>query len=72
MATWMKRRGRMNEQQTVEFKRKALTDELDVLKKNRVRMEVDIYALGTAVDEYAEKAESSSNLTLITKSNRFC
>lgn len=34
-------------------------------------MEVDICALEKSADEYAEKAESSGNLTLISKSNSF-
>lgn len=42
-------------------KRKAFTDELEVLKKKRARMEADICALEKSVDEYAEKAESDLN-----------
>lgn len=59
------------EQQAVDLKRKALTDDLEDLKKKRARMEADICALEKSADEYAEKAESSSNLTFITKSNSF-
>lgn len=61
---------RKKEQQAVDLKRKAFTDELEDLKK-RARMEVDICALEKSADEYAEKAESSGNLTLISKSNSF-
>jgi len=58
------------ERQGIELKRKAITDELDDLKK-RARMETDISALQKSADEYAEKAEATSQLTFITKSNSF-
>ncbi|KAA0708129.1 hypothetical protein E1301_Tti023431 [Triplophysa tibetana] len=59
------------EEQKKKRKRKALTDDLEDLKKKRARMEADICALQKSADEYAEKAESSNNLTFITKSNSF-
>lgn len=62
---------RKKEQQAVDLKRKAFTDELEDLKKKRARMEADICALEKSADEYAEKAESSGNLTFISKSNSF-
>lgn len=55
----------------MDLKRKAITDELDDLKKKRTRMEADISALQKSADEYAEKAEATSKLTFITKSNSF-
>lgn len=69
MATWMKRRER--EQQAVDLKTKALTDELEDLKKKRAWMKADICALEKSEDEYAEKAGDTSKLTFITKSNSF-
>lgn len=62
---------RKKERQGMDLKRKAITDELDDLKKKRTRMEADISALQKSADEYAEKAEATSKLTFITKSNSF-
>ena len=62
---------RKKERQGIDMKRKALTDELDDLKKKRARMETDISALQKSADEYAEKAEATGKLTFITKSNSF-
>ena len=62
---------RKKERQGIDLKRKALTDELDDLKKKRARMETDISALQKSADEYAEKAEATGQLTFITKSNSF-
>lgn len=57
---------REKEQQAVDLKRKALTDELDDLKAKRARIEADICAL----EKYAGKAEATHKLTFITASNR--
>ncbi|KAK0151781.1 hypothetical protein N1851_006845 [Merluccius polli] len=62
---------RKKERQGIDMKRKALTDELDDLKKKRARMETDISALQKSADEYAEKAEATGKLTFITESNSF-
>lgn len=43
-----------------------------IWKKKRARIEADICALEKSADEYAEKAESSGNLTLISKSKSLC
>ncbi|KAL2094403.1 hypothetical protein ACEWY4_009122 [Coilia grayii] len=50
-------------------KRKALGDELDELKKKRNRVKEDIGALEKSADDFADKAESTGNLTFIAKSN---
>lgn len=65
-------RWRKKEQQAVDLKSKALTNERDELKKKRAKLEVGICAFEKSVDEYAEKAEASSNLTFIAKSISFC
>ncbi|KAE8278809.1 hypothetical protein D5F01_LYC22384 [Larimichthys crocea] len=50
-------------------KRKALGDELDELKKKRNRVKEDIGALEKSANNFADKAESTGNLTFIAKSN---
>lgn len=62
---------RVTEKKTVDLKRKALNDELHDLKKKRAIVEADICALEKSADEYAEKAETTSKLTFIAKSNSF-
>lgn len=61
---------RKKEQQAVELKRKALTDELDDLKEKRARMEADICALERSADEYSRKAKARRKLTFMTTSSR--
>lgn len=51
------------------MKRKTLMDELGELKKKRARVEADAKAMEKAADEYATKAETTSQLTFIAKSN---
>lgn len=62
---------RVTEKKTVDLKPKALNDELHDLKKKRATIEADICALEKSADEYAEKAETTSKLTFIAKSNSF-
>lgn len=62
---YLEEQKKKKEHQAVDLKRKALTDDLEDLKKKRARMEADICALEKSADEYAEKAESSSNLAFI-------
>ncbi|TKS78086.1 hypothetical protein D9C73_013088 [Collichthys lucidus] len=50
-------------------KRKALGDELDELKKKRNRVKEDIGTLEKSANDFADKAESTGNLTFIAKSN---
>ncbi|CAL9702284.1 unnamed protein product [Knipowitschia caucasica] len=60
---------RANEKQRSVEKRKALTDELDELKRKKARIHQDVSALEKAADDYANKAENTGNITFITKSN---
>ena len=51
------------------MKRKAHMEELGELKKKKARVEADVVALEKSADEYANKAETTSQLTFIAKSN---
>lgn len=62
---------KVTEKKIVDLKRMALNDELHDLKKKRATIEAAICALEMSVDEYAEKAETTSRLTFIAKSNSF-
>ena len=52
-------------------KRKATLDQMDELKVKKQRLLSDISALTQSADEMAEKAESTSNLTFLAKSNAY-
>ena len=52
-------------------KRKATLDQVDELKVKKQRLLSDISALTKSADETAEKAESTSNLTFLAKSNAY-
>ena len=50
-------------------KHKTTHDELATLKKRKITLNSDIDALVRSADEYADKAESTRQVQLITKSN---
>jgi hypothetical protein len=54
-----------------DLKRKLITDELKELKIKKQRLLEDIESLTKSADRFAERAETSSSLTLISKSNSF-
>lgn len=62
---------RVSKRDAVDLKRKELSDELQGLKKKRATIETDVFALEKSADELSEKAEKTSCLTLISKSNSF-
>lgn len=62
---------RVSKQDAVDLKRKELSDELQGLKKKRAILEADVSALEKSADELSEKAEKTSSLTFISKSNSF-
>lgn len=60
---------RKKEEQKRGEKRKATLEELDNLKEVKKRMKANIEALLKSVDQFAEEAESTGKVTLISKSN---
>jgi len=60
---------RVSKQDAVDLKQKKLSDELQGLKKKRATIETDVFALEKSADELSEKAEKTSCLTFISKSN---
>ena len=63
----MKRNEKLREEGT--NKRKSVLDEIDEMKTKKKRIKTDIDSLNASADQFAEKAETTGNLTLITKSN---
>ena len=60
---------RKKEEQKRGEKRKATLEELDNLKQVKKRMKANIEALLKSADQFAEEAESTGKVTLISKSN---
>ena len=60
---------RKREEQKRGEKRKATLEELDNLKQVKKRMKANIEALLKSADQFAEEAESTGKITLISKSN---
>ena len=50
-------------------KRKAVSDEMEQLKKKKLCISNDIEAMIKSADDYADKAEKIHDLTFIAKSN---
>ena len=66
---FMEEQKKIKAQNAADKKRKAVTDEMQDLKKKKQCLETDIEALSTAADEFSEEAEKSRKLELIAKSN---
>ena len=64
----LKRRRELKCPRKKMLKRMATMNEIDVLKKKR-QFETDMEALLKTADEFADRAEDSSNLTWVAKSN---
>lgn len=60
---------KQEEKDKKDNKRKSILDELEELKAKRARLQKDIKCLTQSADEFADKAESTGQITLITKSN---
>ena len=57
-------------QQSKNLKRKAADEELECLRKKITCLERDIASLAAAADDYALKAETQRDISLIVRSNR--
>ena len=60
---------RKKEEQKRGEKRKATLEELDNLKEVKKKMKANIGTLFKSADQFAEQAESTGKVTLISKSN---
>nr|CAD7568425.1 unnamed protein product [Timema californicum] len=63
------RRGKENAQKNSE--RKSFTEEIDELKAKKQRLQADVDTLIKTADRLSEQAETTGNLTFVSKSNSF-
>ena len=66
---YLEKERRQKEQETKNLKRKGELQEIEELKRKRQALETDINSLTKAADEFANKAETTRNISCITKSN---
>lgn len=53
----------------MQVKKRCIDEEVEGLKKKKKKLEVAVAELTASADSYAEKAETTSDLTWIIKSN---